>query len=184
MHATAAPVVPIHSKDELRERFVSAMADEMTHFWSAGDCVLRAVRDLSPKERREVVKEFAAAANCTAAAVSQRLGLSESFGTESRMLPGATFSMCRAALNAAKRVMRKPSDVLREALEHGWSIDRLNTIGRGLNESPAVLRTACSECGGRFTIRYRGGAGLKLACPICAVTRGSTKRAAILGSLK
>lgn len=178
------PGPSIPSLDELRERFRVAMSDELAAFWHAGDVVARAVRDLPPAERKAIIRDFAGHARVTPNAVTQRLQLSEAFGTESRMLDGATFSMCRAALNAAKRTMRKPADVLREALERGLTVEALTAMGRRFDEAPALLRVGCKECGCRLTLRLKGGAGTPIACPVCAATHGSSKRAPRLGVLK
>lgn len=184
MSRAVAPVVPIIDEAELIARFRAAMDDELTQLWTAGDMVLRACRDKPPSERRAIVKRFADAANCTVNYVAQRLMLSESYGTEARTMPGVNFSLARAAMLAARRIQRKPGDVLKEALDNGWTVDRLAAIGRKITEAPASIRTRCAECGARVSVRFPGGTGLRLPCPVCAITRGAAKRATMLGVLR
>lgn len=130
--------------------------------WALGDAAAEMVREYN----RGVIGSIAEVAGCSKERIMQLIAVAVEFPPEMRW-PDTDWSVYRAARQAAKRIGREAAEVLREAVENGYSAADIAALGRE-EKQKAKLSRRCEWCGSKIAIEAAGGlAGTRVPCPVC-----------------
>jgi hypothetical protein len=126
----------------------------------------RAKLEPTKQGRGAAVKALASAAHCTAAHVRNLIDCASAYGVETRY-PDVSQALFLECIRAGRRLARKPSDVLDEALREGWHVAVVRQLGRASTLAPKVLDATCAACGAEVRVKLARVGGSAMPCPEC-----------------